>query len=77
MREYLRDNENMGPSDEEQGDEETVGSSAAPTLLLGLHRQVSREELLDGLPPRPVADRLVALFVNSKEPTTGMSVFCG
>ncbi|RAK97862.1 putative C6 transcription factor [Aspergillus ibericus CBS 121593] len=71
VREYLRDNEEMGPSDEEQGDEEIV-SASAPTLLLGLHRQVSREELLDGLPPRPVVDRVVALFVNSKEPTTAL-----
>ncbi|PYI05747.1 C6 transcription factor [Aspergillus sclerotiicarbonarius CBS 121057] len=70
VREYLRDNEEMGPSDEEHGDEETVSAPSAPTLLLGLHRQVSREELLNGLPPRPVVDRVVALFVNSKEPTT-------
>ncbi|KAL3262816.1 hypothetical protein ABHI18_002400 [Aspergillus niger] len=75
VKEYLRDNEEMGLSDEEGEDEEMVRPSNAPTLLLGLHQEMTMDELLDGLPARPVVDRVVAMFVSLNEPTTVMVHF--
>ncbi|OJI82342.1 hypothetical protein ASPTUDRAFT_58038 [Aspergillus tubingensis CBS 134.48] len=75
VKEYLRENEELGLSDEEGEDEEMVRPSNAPTLLLGLHQEMTMDELLDGLPARPVVDRVVAMFVGLNEPTTVMVHF--
>ncbi|PYH98171.1 C6 transcription factor [Aspergillus ellipticus CBS 707.79] len=70
VREYLQDQEEA--SDDEPEQDEEVGSAPTltptPTLWLGLHKKISKAELLDGLPPKPVMDRLIALFMSSKEP---------
>lgn len=76
VKEYLRENEELGLSDEEGEDDEMVRPSNAPTLLLGLHQEMTMDELLDGLPARPVVDRVVAMFVGLNEPTTGRCCCC-
>ncbi|KAB8259626.1 hypothetical protein BDV32DRAFT_124176 [Aspergillus pseudonomiae] len=65
VREYLQ--EDNGISDDEALDDGHL-NTPSPTLLLGLNKAVSKEDLLVDIPPRPVTDRLVAQFINSKEP---------
>ncbi|KAL3477967.1 fungal-specific transcription factor domain-containing protein [Aspergillus californicus] len=54
-------------SDEESLTDEDSNNSL-PTIWFGLNRLISKEELLSDLPDRPVTDRLVSYFLNSKEP---------
>lgn len=65
VREYLQEGDDV--TDEETIDEDRQ-DSPSPTLLLGLNKAVSKEDLLTDIPPRPVTDRLIAQFINSKEP---------
>jgi hypothetical protein len=69
VREYLQESNEI--SDEELVDEDRR-SASSPTLLLGLNKPASREDLLTDIPPRPVTDRLIAQFLNSKEPLLSM-----
>lgn len=68
MREYLREQDVHSDDELAQQDEKSV---TAPTLLLGLHKPLRKEELLAQIPPRPVTDRLVAQWLNCKEPVIG------
>ncbi|RAL11369.1 putative C6 transcription factor [Aspergillus homomorphus CBS 101889] len=65
VREYLREQD--AHSDDELAQNEAT-DVAGPTLLLGLHKPLKKEELLASLPPRPITDRLIAQWLNSKEP---------
>ncbi|KAF7590481.1 hypothetical protein BBP40_002826 [Aspergillus hancockii] len=65
VREYLQESNSL--SDEEIFEEDSH-SASSPTLLLGLNKAASIEDLLADIPPRPVTDRLIAQFLNSKEP---------
>ena len=42
------------------------------TLFFGLSPSMNRSDLLASLPSRPVADRLVSRYFNSKEPILSM-----
>ncbi|KAE8349150.1 hypothetical protein BDV28DRAFT_152152 [Aspergillus coremiiformis] len=53
--------------DEEITDDDRLNASY-PTLFFGLNKAASKEDLLTDILPRPVTDRLVAQFINSKEP---------
>ncbi|KAI9039032.1 putative C6 transcription factor [Aspergillus affinis] len=64
VKEYLQGSDDE--SDEE--DEEDSFDMASPTLLFGLNKPASKEELLADIPSRPVADRLISQFFTSKEP---------
>ncbi|RAH44068.1 putative C6 transcription factor [Aspergillus brunneoviolaceus CBS 621.78] len=70
VREYLREQEVHSDDELAQQDEKSV---TAPTLLLGLHKPLRKEELLAQIPPRPVTDRLVAQWLNCKEPVIGIT----
>lgn len=48
-----------------------MDDSSRPSLLFGLGKPPSKEELLADIPPRPVADRLIARFLNSGDPSLG------
>ncbi|KAE8414013.1 fungal-specific transcription factor domain-containing protein [Aspergillus pseudocaelatus] len=65
VREYLQEGNDI--SDDEALDDGHL-NTPSPTLLLGLNKAVSKEDLLADVPPRPVTDRLIAQFINSKEP---------
>ncbi|KAE8339058.1 hypothetical protein BDV24DRAFT_136550 [Aspergillus arachidicola] len=65
VREHLQESNDI--SDDEAFDDGHL-STPSPTLLLGLNKTVSKEDLLADIPPRPVTDRLIAQFINSKEP---------
>lgn len=70
VKEYLDD-------DKETSDDEGVDidpyDDSSPALLLGHGRPVSKEEMLMDVPPRSIADRLVARFLKTSEPARGMS----
>lgn len=57
-------------TDEEDEEEESF-DAPCPTLLFGLSKPASKEELLSDIPSRPVTDRLISQFFNSKEPFIG------
>ncbi|KAH8423065.1 putative C6 transcription factor [Aspergillus melleus] len=65
VKEYLQGSEDE--SDEEVEEEDSF-DMASPTLLFGLNKPASKEELLADIPARPVADRLISQFFTSKEP---------
>ena len=46
---------------------ETTPPHTGPVLWLGMQTTISRDELIFSLPPRPVVDRLVSRFYNSRE----------
>ncbi|PYI28666.1 Zn(II)2Cys6 transcription factor [Aspergillus indologenus CBS 114.80] len=70
VREYLREQDVHSDDELAQHDTKSV---TAPTLLLGLHKPLRKEELLAQIPPRPVTDRLVAQWLNSKEPVISIT----
>jgi hypothetical protein len=43
-----------------------------PTLFFGLSPLMNQSDLLASLPSRPVVDRLVSRYFNTKEPILGM-----
>ena len=47
-------------------------SSPSPALLVGVNRPSSIHDLLEDIPFKPVADRLVSRFLNSSEPSLCM-----
>jgi len=61
--------------DDELSDEEVLENDGSndmePTIWFGISKQLSKEELLSAIPPRPVSDRMVSNFMNSKEPIVG------
>ncbi|KKK24271.1 hypothetical protein ARAM_004402 [Aspergillus rambellii] len=65
FKESLRDSDEL--SDEDAVEYEPVNENA-PTILFGLGKTATKEELLTDLPSRTVADRLVSLFINSNQP---------
>ncbi|KAE8379406.1 fungal-specific transcription factor domain-containing protein [Aspergillus bertholletiae] len=65
VREDLQEGNDM--SDDETLDGGHL-NTPSPTLLLGLSKIASKDDLLADIPPRPVTDRLIAQFINSKEP---------
>ncbi|THC96452.1 hypothetical protein EYZ11_004043 [Aspergillus tanneri] len=65
VKEYLQGGDEI--SDEESEDSEALDPTS-PTLLFGLSKTASIEELLADIPPRPVCDRLISQFLKSKEP---------
>jgi hypothetical protein len=48
-----------------------MDDSSRPSLLFGFGTPPSKDELLADIPPRPVADRLIARFLNSGDPSLG------
>ncbi|KAJ5090939.1 hypothetical protein N7532_009623 [Penicillium argentinense] len=52
-----------------EGAEEDVDGDTSPALLLGMSRPISKDELLVDIPPRSIADRLVARFFKTTEPS--------
>ncbi|KAF2091247.1 hypothetical protein K490DRAFT_33868, partial [Saccharata proteae CBS 121410] len=59
------DNEEMGGTSSERSEENRSHSA----LIVGSPPTVTREELLNNLPPKATADRLVALWYSSQDPT--------
>ena len=55
--------------DEEIDAQDTSGEGSYPDLLYGLYRRPTKDELVDGFPIRPTADRLMSIFVSSNEPS--------
>lgn len=50
-----------------QADETPELDIPGPQLLYGCPKHLTKEELLDSVPPRPVTDRLVSYYFNSFE----------
>ncbi|OJJ46897.1 hypothetical protein ASPZODRAFT_141678 [Penicilliopsis zonata CBS 506.65] len=65
VKESLQENSDF--DDDEDDDTGPCGKSG-PSLLFGMGKAVTLDELLADLPPRPVADLLVSQFLNSMEP---------
>ncbi|KAL1966397.1 hypothetical protein VTN77DRAFT_4539 [Rasamsonia byssochlamydoides] len=66
VKEYLREDDETS---EDSEIEPEMDDSSRPSLLFGLGKPPSKEELLADIPPRPVADRLIARFLNSGDPS--------
>jgi hypothetical protein len=69
VKEYLRDDDVSSELSDEETDE--MDDSSRPSLLFGLGRAPSKNELLADLPQRQVVDRLLARFLNSGDPILG------
>ncbi|PLB45462.1 hypothetical protein P170DRAFT_512152 [Aspergillus steynii IBT 23096] len=65
VKEYLEESDDVSDEEDEEEDSSDV---ATPTLLFGLSKPASKEDLLADIPPRPVTDRLISQFFNSSEP---------
>ena len=51
-----------------------MDESSGPTLLIGIGRPYSKDELLADIPSRPVLDRVISRYFNSSDPSLGMSI---
>ncbi|KAJ5111279.1 hypothetical protein N7532_001814 [Penicillium argentinense] len=68
VKEYLQLTEDTSP--EEEDDEiSSMPDISGPVLLFGNAISTSKDDLLSALPTRPVADRIVSSYLNSKEST--------
>ena len=56
---------------EEMSDDSFAPEISGPELLFGNTISAPKPDLLAALPARPVADRLISLYLNSKESTLG------
>ncbi|KAJ5966540.1 hypothetical protein N7481_013254 [Penicillium waksmanii] len=54
---------------DDEGTEEDPEEDSSPTLLLGMSRPITKEELLLDIPSREIADRLVSRFLKTSEPS--------
>lgn len=70
MKEYLQLTEDTSP-EEEEDEHSCLPEISGPVLLFGNAISTSKDDLLDALPARAVADRLVSSYLNSKEATLG------
>jgi hypothetical protein len=58
---------------EDQLDDSFAPVISGPELFFGNTISAPKSELISALPPRPVADRLISLYLNSKESTLGIT----
>ncbi|KAJ5678677.1 hypothetical protein N7462_006921 [Penicillium macrosclerotiorum] len=65
VKEYLQITQDSSPEDEQE--EFSAPQISGPVLLLGNTFSPTKNDLLGTLPSRPVADRLISLYLNSKE----------
>ncbi|KAJ5396693.1 hypothetical protein N7509_004806 [Penicillium cosmopolitanum] len=68
VKEYLQLTEDTSP-EEEEDEHSCLPEISGPVLLFGNAISTSKDDLLDALPARAVADRLVSSYLNSKEAT--------
>ncbi|KAJ5784552.1 uncharacterized protein N7503_009764 [Penicillium pulvis] len=66
VKEYLDEQEDNSDND---ATEEDPYSDSSPVLLLGMARKVTKQEILADIPARSVADRLIARFLKTYEPS--------
>ncbi|KAI9046067.1 fungal specific transcription factor domain-containing protein [Aspergillus affinis] len=66
VKEYLQMSEDTSPEDDAEGEPSTP-DALGPVLLFGNTIATTKADLLAALPARPVADRLVSSYLNSKE----------
>ncbi|CAI7677962.1 unnamed protein product [Penicillium pancosmium] len=74
VKEYLQLTEDTSP-EEEEDENPCLPEISGPVLLFGNAISASKDDLLDALPARAVADRLVSSYLNSKEATLGLQLF--
>jgi hypothetical protein len=58
---------------EDQLDDSFAPVISGPELFFGNTISSPKSDLISALPPRPVADRLTSLYLNSKESTLGIT----
>ncbi|KAH8805983.1 fungal-specific transcription factor domain-containing protein [Xylogone sp. PMI_703] len=67
IREVKQDFQDDSMTLEVEASEGELPELPGPFLLLGAANSISKEELLESLPPRPVVDALVSRYFNSKD----------
>lgn len=70
VKDYLQMTEDSYPKD--QIDDSFAPAISGPELFFGNTISAPKSGLIAALPPRPVADRLISLYLNSKESTLGI-----
>jgi hypothetical protein len=70
VKEYLQLTEDSY-SEDTPDDLFTAAGISGPELLFGNTISAPKTDVIAALPPRPVADRLISLYLNSKESTLG------
>lgn len=70
VKEYLQLTEDS--YSEDQFDNSFAPGISGPELLFGNTISAPKSDLIAALPARPVADRLISLYLNSKESTLGI-----
>lgn len=73
VKEYLQLTEDS--YSEEQFDDSTTPEISGPELLFGNTISAPKSDLIAALPARSVADRLISLYLNSKESTLGKFLY--
>ncbi|KAF7735217.1 Fungal Zn(2)-Cys(6) binuclear cluster domain-containing protein [Penicillium ucsense] len=69
VKEYLQATEDAATSTDEPLDDSLIFPNSGPQLLLGHAFPDTKSDLIAALPPRQFADRLVSLYLNSREST--------
>lgn len=73
VKDYI---DGYGEESDDEGAEEDLDDNNSPTLLLGMSRPITKEELLVDIPPREIADRLVSRFLKTTEPSLSECFSC-
>ncbi|KAN0078604.1 Fungal specific transcription factor domain containing protein [Elaphomyces granulatus] len=65
VKEYFQDDK----LDEESVSDDEMEESSGPTLLIGMGKACSKDELLADIPSRAVLDRVISRYFNSSDPS--------